>query len=147
MIKDSVQRKMIYKKETIDVNTAEAEEWQLLSGIGPTYARLIVEYRTNLGGFLDIEQVRSVYGLPDSTFQKIRPQLTFSPVEIRQLSINTATSNELKKHPFLKWRQAQIIVNYRENHGDFEQVEDLKKIKAFDAAFVEKLKPYLTVEK
>jgi len=44
-------------------------------GIGPTYAKRIVKYRNSLGGFHAINQLSEVYGLADSTFQSIRPQL------------------------------------------------------------------------
>lgn len=144
--KDSLPTKRDYPKEKIDINLAAAEEWQLLSGIGAVLGKRIVNYRKKLGGFHTIEQVGEVYQLPDSVFQNIKPQLELNETNIRQLDINTASVDELQEHPYLKWRQAQIIVNYRENHGAFEKVEDLEKIRAFDTNLLEKIKPYLIVQ-
>jgi DNA uptake protein ComE-like DNA-binding protein len=40
---------------------------------------------------------------------------------------------------------ATIIVNYRVQHGDYKNVEDLSKISLLDAEIMRKLAPYLTV--
>ena len=69
-----------YEPVTIDINTATAEEWQQLRGIGPGYSKRIVNFRNKLGGFTSIGQVGETYGLPDSVFQKIVPFLTSSPI-------------------------------------------------------------------
>ncbi len=134
------------KQVSIDVNTASEEDWQQLRGIGPSYSTRIVEFRESLGGFHSIKQVNEVYGLPDSTFQAILPQLQFNSTPIRKLNINTATADELKAHPYLKWKQANVIINYREQHGAFESVDDLGKVKVISAETLAKLKPYLRVE-
>lgn len=137
---------IVYTKEKIDINIAAREEWELISGIGKVLSKRIVDYREALGGFHSIEQIRTVYGLEDSVFQKITPQLVLSPFEIKKLNINTATRKELSKHPLLNSRQAQIIVNYRENHGNYKSTDDLKNIRAFDADFLRELAFYVKVE-
>ena len=63
----------------IDINTATAEEWKSLPGIGEILSARIVKFRESLGGFSSVEQVAKTYGLKDSTFQLIRPYLRFSP--------------------------------------------------------------------
>ncbi|MCP3928945.1 MAG: helix-hairpin-helix domain-containing protein [Bacteroidetes bacterium] len=129
----------------LDINQAEAEEWQLLHGIGPAYAKRIVNFRNKLGGFHSIDQIAETYGLPDSTFQKIKPKLKKSPL-IRSININTATSENLKTHPYISWKQANLIVNYREQHGVFQTTSDLELIKALSADWIQKVKPYLIAE-
>ncbi len=129
----------------LDINQAEAEEWQLLHGIGPAYAKRIVNFRNKLGGFHSIDQIAETYGLPDSTFQKIKPKLKKSPL-IRSININTATSEDLKTHPYISWKQANLIVNYREQHGVFQTTSDLEQIKALSADWIQKVKPYLIAE-
>ena len=126
----------------VDINRASEEEWQQLHGIGPAYARRILKFRDILGGFASIGQVAETYGLPDSTFQQIRPQLRLSPV-IRKLNINTADAAALKAHPYLDWRKANAIVNYRAQHGPFEGIESLRQLKALPADVVDRLEPYL----
>jgi len=130
----------------ININAATPEDWEKLYGIGPTYSKRIVKYRNSLGGFHAVNQVSEVYGLADSTFQSIRPQLQLDLAPIQQINLNAATQDELKKHPYLDWKRAKTIVAYRDNHGTFASVEDLKKVRAISSDLFEKLQPYLTVE-
>ncbi len=130
----------------ININSATPEDWQKLYGIGPKYSERIVKYRKALGGFHSINQISEVYGLADSTFQNIRPQLQLDPTPIQLINLNTATQDDFKKHPYIDWKKAKTIVAYRDNHGVFSTVNDLRKVRAISGELFEKLKPYLTVE-
>lgn len=139
----------IYSIKTIkpvDINLATEEEWQTLRGIGPGYAARIRKFRDKLGGFSSIAQVGETFGLPDSVFQKIEPQLVLSPI-FRKLHVNTASEEELAGHPYLSDRQAHILVLFRENHGPFSGVDDLRQIRAIPDSTFQKLTPYLSYEK
>ena len=127
----------------IDINLASAEEWTQLRGIGKVYAGRIVNFREKLGGFCRIDQVAETFGLPDSTFLGIRPQLQLSSI-FRKLDINTADQEQLKTHPYLNWKQAAAIVSYREQHGAFGGLDDLRKVLALPAETLEKIAPYLS---
>ena len=126
----------------IDINKANLEEWQQLYGIGPAYAKRIVRFREALGGFVSVDQIREVYGLPDSTYQQIKPFLQSSSL-FEKININTATEEELKKHPYINWKQARAIYNYKMQHPPFENIQDMEKVKALPKDIIEKLKPYL----
>ena len=101
-----------FKTIQIDINKAPAEEWQKLRGIGPAFSKRITKFRDALGGFYAINQVGETYGLPDSTFQSIKPKLIQSPI-IKKININKATEDDLKKHPYISWKQAKLIISYR----------------------------------
>ncbi len=131
---------------SLDINTATAEDWQKLRGIGAFYAKRIVNFREKLGGFSSIQQVGETFGLPDSTFQKIQPYLQTSPV-FRKIKVNSTTLEELKSHPYLSNFQATVLVNYRQQHGNFTNLESLKKITAaFKDSDWARLEPYLSFE-
>lgn len=125
----------------IDINQANAEEWKQLRGIGPVLSQRIVKFRDKLGGFSQVEQVAKTYGLPDSTFQAIKSQLRTSPI-LNKIAINEVDAATLQKHPFLDWRQAKAIVNYRELHGPFTGMEDLKKLHILSSELCAELNPY-----
>ncbi len=129
----------------IDINRASPEEWQQLRGIGPAYSKRIVKFRDKLGGFYAIDQIAETYGLPDSTFQKIKPHLLESPI-FKTLAINEATEEDLKAHPYLKWKEAKVIISYRDQHGPYGSIDDLRKVKILSEDLIEKLRPYLTFE-
>lgn len=126
----------------IDINQSTEEDWQKLRGVGPYYAKKIVSFRDKLGGFSSIEQIGSTYGLKDSTFQIIKPFLIESPI-LKKLNVNTATVEELKSHPYLKWQQAKTVIKYRENHGAFGSISDLGKVGVLSDSDLEQLEPYI----
>ncbi len=129
----------------IDINQSEAADWEQLKGIGPAYARRILNFRERLGGFISIDQVAETYHLPDSTFQQIRSFLHNSPI-FRPIQINHVDAKTLQSHPFLNWKEANAIVNYRHQHGKFSQVNDLRALHALSEATILKIGPYLSFE-
>ncbi len=143
---NTFQKPKTFEKINIEINTANAEEWKQLRGIGNAYANRIIKYRKALGGFVAITQLQEVYGIPDSTFQNIKSQLTLKKPSIATININTATKKELNKHPYFKWKQANAIVKYRKQHGAFTSVKDLSKIKVISQDVLEKVSPYLTIK-
>src|SRR5687767_7242716 len=60
---------------SIDINAADTSAFISLPGIGSKLALRIVNFRDKLGGFYSVDQVGETYGLPDSTFQKIKQWL------------------------------------------------------------------------
>ncbi len=127
---------------TIDINQSTAEQWQQLPGVGAGYARKIVSFREKLGGFASAEQVKETFGLPDSTFQKIKPFLKPSPI-LQTININTVSQEDLCKHPYCKFNHAKLIINYRDMHGKYQNAESLKKVYAIQD-ILPKLLPYLS---
>lgn len=132
------------KSVMIDINRATVEEWQELNGVGPAFAKRIVTFRDKLGGFYAVGQVAETFGLPDSTFQQIEPQLMLSPL-IRKIDLNTASLEVLAAHPYIKRNIAQIIVNYRSQHGPFSIPVELYKIQALSKEAAAKILPYVSI--
>ena len=62
----------------IDVNTATAEDLILISGVGAESARKIIDYRTGVGRFTRIEQLKNVKGIGEKRFQWIRKYIFVS---------------------------------------------------------------------
>lgn len=129
-----------------DVNTADTLDLQQLRGIGPVFARRIVKYRTLLGGYVAKEQLREVYGMTDELYNRIAPHLTLDtaapPVRI---DINTATADQLRRHPYLDYYQAKAIVTYRQKCGRFQTMQDLTKVSLIDETTYNRIKPYIAL--
>jgi len=117
-----------------------------LPGIGSKLASRIITFRDKLGGFYSIDQVAETYGLPDSTFQKIKQYLKLDNSLVKKVNINTTTVDELKAHPYFKFSLANPIVAYRNEHGAFTKIEDIKKIMAVTDEIYKKIAPYLTLQ-
>ena len=132
--------------EVTDINGADTSQWSRLPGIGTKLALRIVHFREKLGGFYQVEQVGETFGLPDSTFQKIKPVLQINPARIVLIHINTATKEALQLHPYIRWQIASAIVEYRNQHGKFRSVDELMQLVLMDSGRFIKLKPYLTTQ-
>ena len=130
----------------IDINTADTSAFISLPGIGSRLGARIVNFRDKLGGFYSVLQVAETFGLPDSTFQKIRKYLELGSLSIKKININTATPDELKTHPYIKWSIANPLIAYRNEHGPFSKLEDIKKVMAVTDDIYNKIAPYLAVQ-
>lgn len=127
----------------IDVNTADTAAWQSLRGIGRVLANRIIKFRDKLGGFYQVDQVKETFGLADSVYQKIRPCLQLGAPTLKPLLINQASFNELAGHPYLGFKAAKAIMNWKDQHGPFGKMEDLEGLVALEPGKLEKLKPYV----
>ena len=129
----------------IDINTATAADFQELRGIGEKLSARIVNFRDKLGGFISVEQLGTTYGLPEETFASIKPKLKITNANIKKINLNTATVDDLKAHPYIKWKEANLIIEYRNQHGNYKNINEVMEIKAFQQSFFDKIKNYLTV--
>ncbi|GAA0122038.1 helix-hairpin-helix domain-containing protein [Clostridium faecium] len=59
----------------ININKATAEELTQLSGIGPSKAKAIIEYRTSNNGFKSIDELKNVDGIGEKTIDKFRDKV------------------------------------------------------------------------
>ena len=132
--------------QPIDINLADTTAFISLPGIGSKLAQRIIAFRNKLGGFYSIEQVGETYLLPDSTFQKIKPKLTIINSNVKQININMASIDEMKAHPYLRYNLANAIFQYRQQHGNFNSVEEIKKIMLVTETTYNKISPYLVVK-
>ena len=132
------------KSLNVNVNSADTVALIALPGIGSKLALRILNFRDKLGGFYSVDQIKETYGLPDSTFQKIKIYLIVDG-QVEKINLNTATKDELKIHPYIKWNLANAIVEYRNQHGDYKSIDDLKNISMLDETTFNKIAHYLSL--
>jgi competence protein ComEA len=146
---ESADKKSYSKNYTIqktDINLADTSAFVALPGIGNKLAKRIIAFREKLGGFHSVDQIGETYFLPDSTFKKIKPYLVANSEAIKKININSASIDEMKSHPYIKYDVANAIFQYRQQHGNYTSVEEIKKIMTVTDEFYNKTFPYLTVE-
>lgn len=56
----------------VDINTATSEELQTLNGVGPATAEKILQYRSDVGYFKSIDEIKNVSGIGDKTFENLK---------------------------------------------------------------------------
>ncbi|HEX4413516.1 MAG TPA: helix-hairpin-helix domain-containing protein, partial [Lacipirellulaceae bacterium] len=138
------------KTALINLNKASETELETVAGIGPTYARKIIEKRP----YKSIDDL-SKAGIPASTIAKIRPLVTTSDSVASQVTINPATpdkmpalvdvnkatAEQLKEVPGIGEAYSKKIVDNR----PYKSVDDLSKA-GIPAVLIEKVKPLITVD-
>ena len=133
------------KLSVVSVNDADTTAFIALPGIGSKLSARIIAFREKLGGFYSVDQVGETWGLPDSTFQKLKPRFQVDGTNVRKINVNTATKDELKLHPYIRWNLANAIVEYRNQHGAFKSLDELKNIVLIDETTFDKIAHYLNL--
>lgn len=123
----------------IDLNAADTLQLRRIPGIGAVLSRRIVAFRESLGGFADTLQLHEVYGLPKGMGR----WFTLTTPLYRRIEVNKADVKTLARHPYLNWKQARRIVDYRHRHGPIEDLRQLSLCEEFTEADFVRLQPYL----
>ena len=130
----------------IELNTATPADLIRIPGIGPVYAKRIVSYRDNLGGFYSSSQLAEVYGLSDSLLSKIRKYLLVDTSAIQQINLNTVDFRTLNNHPYIDYIHTKNIFKYKELMDTIIDADELLRNNLIDSNSYYKLKPYLILE-
>ncbi len=132
------------KAKIFEINAAKPQHLMQVKGIGEKLAKRIINFRAKLGGFYHKLQIDKVYHLPPDVAEKLKECITLDTALIKKIPINFATVKELSRHPYIQYKMATIIVNYREQHGFYRQMQDLYAIKIFNPQQLQKIQPYLS---
>ncbi|MGV3629964.1 MAG: ComEA family DNA-binding protein [Bacteroidota bacterium] len=141
----AVKDEDVQYERIVEINTASLEELMSLQGIGEFFAKNIIKTRNALGGFVTKQQLLEVWKFDTEKLAQIEEKIEVNPKNIRQIDINTATAEELKVHPYIKWNVANSIVKMRDQLGGYQKIEDIRRSVLIDEALFLKLKPYLTL--
>lgn len=131
--------------EKIELNSADTSNLKLIPKIGSGYANRIVKYRNLLGGYISLEQLKEVWGLDDYLYADIIPYIELTEKHQR-IRINHVDFKQLNKHPYIDYKQAQIIMDIRERKGEIESIERLALLEEFDEKDIVRLRPYLSFD-
>lgn len=159
----------------VNLNTAGAEEFQRLNGIGPALADAIISYRSINGNFNNIEEIMLVEGIGEGIFDKIRnniyvdnpiytePEISLVTEEIvptepetatehkrtleeaAPININTADVEELMLLPHVTEEIALKIIELREMIQGYSHVYELLYIEELEQNEVAEIVKFVTV--
>lgn len=151
--------------DKIFVNQADSAAWEALPGIGAKLSSRIVKYRTSLGGFSDLEQIKNVFGLKPETYEFILPFLVLDTVEIHKpqyaqngskypkyeakeypkLDINTASAEDFAMLWGIGAVLSERIVKFRTAKKGFKNVEEISQVFGLEKEVFEKNRPYFVL--
>jgi DNA uptake protein ComE-like DNA-binding protein len=136
----------ITKPLLININQADSFAFRKLPGIGEKYSSRIVRYRNWLGGFHSKEQLLEVYGIDSTLLHTISPFLKLEGDSLKRVNINECSLKDLSSHPYIPYKIAKLIVKYREHHGVYSSLDELKNIPLIDEQLFRKIAVYLELE-
>ena len=125
--------------EHVVLNLADTTALKQVPGIGSYYARRIVGYGQQLGGYTSAEQLLEIEGFPEEAL----PYFQVNTSEVRKLNLNTLSLSKLRQHPYLNFYQARAINDYRRLKGPLSSLDDLRLLPEFPAQAIERLRPYV----
>ena len=144
--KPKIYSKPAHRKEVsvmIEVNGADTIELDKIKGIGMAFANRIVKYRERMGGFYKKEQLMEVFGLDSVKYLEIKDQVRVDASILKKININTASAEDLKGHPYLRYKQVNALIQYRKQHGNYSNIADLNKVAILDQETIKRLTAYL----
>ena len=131
----------VLSSKSINLNSADTTELQSLPGIGPFFARNIVEYRNKLGGFIDKKQLLEVHAFDSTRMSSIENLIIIDSIELRKVNVNTDDFKTILRHPYIEYEDVKKIVNHRESKGMIKDWETYLKVVGRDID--ERLERYL----
>lgn len=130
----------------IDLNRADTSELKTIPGIGSFYAKQIIELRSRYGGFRSFDQLLDLYKVRDETLTLLSEKTILDTSAVTRIDLNSCTIEELGRHPYLSWKQARIILAYREQHQGFRTVKEILRTDVITDSVYLKIAPYLMVK-
>lgn len=127
----------------IDLNQADSLQLQSVRGIGRVLSARIIKYREALGGFYSTDQLKEVYGIKDDVYKRTLKYFKLRNRLVKTISINQDSIKTLAKHPYLSFSVSRAIIKYRLQHGDYQSIDELKKIYLINDSLFQKIAPYL----
>jgi competence protein ComEA len=131
------------KSERIDLNRSDSAALEKLPWLGPVLSSRIIKYRKLLGGFVSAEQLKEVYGLPQTTYNLLAQRVFADSLAITGINVNNADLKVLLKHPYLTRYDIQAILKYKEIKGKISDISELIDNKILTPEKAKKISPYL----
>lgn len=131
------------KKDTVlELNTADTTTLTLIRGIGIGRAKQIIRRRTELGGFVSVNQIRDLVPA-DSVLR----HFVLNPDLIQKIRVNKVSDRTLFRHPYVRtFEQAEEIYDLRRRKVRLHSIDDLRVIPCLTDSDLILLAPYLSFE-
>lgn len=123
----------------VQLNAADTSALKRVPGIGSGYAKMIINYRRRLGGYVSIRQLLEIDGFPEDAL----PYFKVDPSKVKKLNLNKLTLNQMRRHPYINFYQAREICDYRRLKGILHSLADLHLFRDFSPEEIQRLAPYV----
>ncbi len=127
---------------SIELNSTDTIELKKIKGIGSVISKRILKYRDLLGGYVEVDQLREVYGISDTLYSEIKNQFVVDLSTVKRIDLSKDKISEICRHPYYNYKQTIELKNILRKGVDFDtlSVLDSKNITKEDWC---KMKKYL----
>jgi DNA uptake protein ComE-like DNA-binding protein len=148
--KDTLKKERYVQKIKVEViveiNSADSADFVKLRGIGPSYTRRIIKYRDLLGGYFQKEQLLEVFGMDTVRYNGFIENVELNTGLVQKMDLNEVEFKMLLKHPYVEYYIVKSIFNFKDEHGRFDSVSELRNVPLIYDELYQKLKHYLIVK-
>jgi len=138
-----VSKNQIRKSPILNLNICDSASLEALPGIGPVLSSRIIRYRNLIGGYVSVDQLKEVYGLPEETFDLISARVMADSLTIRKIRINEWDYSQLIRHPYFQRNEVSAILKYREIKGRIKNISEMVENNLISSETARKIRQYL----
>jgi competence protein ComEA len=130
----------------VELNSCDSASLDSVFYMSSYLAGRIISYRNRLGGFFELTQIQLIYGVDSTIYAKISTHLSLDTANIKRIDLNKVSLERLAQHPYIGYKLAKVIVNYRAQHGAFKSKSDLRKIILINEEIFRKIERYIFIQ-
>jgi len=145
-VKPESKQSELKKDVMVDLNSADTSLLLQVKGIGRGYAKGIVRFRNETGGFVSVDQLAEIYGMRPEIYERIRAFCFVNLDLVKKIRVNYATVDKLNMHPYISFYQAKAMYELRRKKGKLKQISELNVIDEFTPDMILKIAPYLSFD-
>ena len=133
--------------DSLNLNSCDSYQLVKIKGIGPYYARLIMDYGKRLGGYNSVNQLYEIKKIKNENLIKFINKLYVEPnFDLIKMDLNSDNFKGFMKHPYFDYYHTKKLFDYKNKNRKFTSLQDLKKMGFIDPDYVDKITPYLKIE-
>ncbi|MGL5772817.1 MAG: helix-hairpin-helix domain-containing protein [Bacteroidales bacterium] len=144
--RDSFPKRKFTEIISVDLNTADTSLLKKIPGIGEGISQQIIQYRQQLGGFVDVTQIKELKYMTDSVFEQLQPWLKIESIDIKPIAVNRYGMERMRKHPYLNFYQCKAILEIRKKKGKLSSIRELSLLEEFTPDDLQRLEKYLVFD-
>jgi len=129
---------------SLNINDIDSISLERLPVFGPVLSGRTVKYRKLLGGFVDVRQLKEVYGFNDESYQVVSGWFKVESENVVQICVDTASWSQMRKHPYIGFEGARMIERYRRHH-EIKTIDDLREMPLMNDSTWKNWFPYIKV--
>ena len=137
------------KKKTIyylDINSIDSIQLTHINGIGKILSKRIIKYRELLGGYVELKQLKEVYGFNPDLLKEFKLLFFIDSSKIKKININNVSKNDLQNHPYINGYNSEAIIAYRNFKGNIKNINELLINNLLEDSVYKRIKFYIKTE-